>query len=45
MLVFLAINDIELEYSDTELIDLILAVASGKQSASDLLKWLQKHII
>lgn len=45
MLVFLAINGVELEYSDAELIDLILAVASGKQSASDLLQWLQQHII
>ena len=32
MLVFLAINGVELEYSDTELINLILSVAAGTQS-------------
>ena len=45
MLVFLAINDIDLEYSDIELIELILSVASGTQSDSDILRWLQQHII
>ena len=45
MLVFLAINDIDLKYTDTELIELILSVASGTQSDSDILQWLQQHII
>lgn len=45
MLVFLAINGVELEYSDTELINLILSVAAGTQSDSDILRWLQQHII
>lgn len=45
MLVFLAINGIDLEYSDIELIELILSVASGTQSDSDILRWLQQHII
>lgn len=45
MLVFLVINGVELEYTDAELIDLILSVASGKQSAPDILKWLQQHIV
>ena len=31
MLVFLAINGIDLKYTDTELIELILSVASGTQ--------------
>ena len=43
--VFLAINDIDLKYTDTELIELILSVASGTQSDSDILQWLQQHII
>ena len=45
MLVFLAINGIELEYMDTDLIALIIAIASGKQSDTDILHWLQQHII
>ena len=45
MLVFLAINDIDLKYTDTELIELILSVASVTQSDSDILQWLQQHII
>ena len=45
MLVFLAINGIELEYQDTELIILILSVASGEQTDADILRWLQKHIV
>lgn len=45
MLVFLAINGIDLEYSDIKLIELILSVASGTQSDSDILRWLQQHII
>lgn len=40
MLVFLAINGIDLKYTDTELIELILSVASGTQSDSDILQWL-----
>lgn len=44
MLVFLALNEIELEYEDSELINLILNVAAGKQSDIDILYWLQKHI-
>ena len=45
MLVFLAINGVELEYSDTELITLIMPVASGEQSDADILHWLQQHIV
>lgn len=45
MVVFLAINGVDLKYSDDELINLILSVASGTQSDSDILRWLQQHII
>lgn len=45
MLVFLAINHMELEYTDHELIDLILDIASGAKNETQLFNWLQKHII
>lgn len=45
MLVFLAINHMELEYTDRELIDLILDIASGAKNEPQLFNWLQKHII
>lgn len=45
MLVFLAINHMELEYTDHELIDLILDIASGAKNENQLFNWLQKHII
>lgn len=43
MLVFLALNGYELEYSQKELSDTILALAVGKMSAEDLLQWIIKH--
>ncbi len=45
MLVFLALNNIELEYSQNELIDIVLKVADGKASFNDLLKWVIEHQI
>lgn len=44
MVVFLALNHIELVYEDKELIDLILNIASGSKSEKHLLNWLQNHI-
>ena len=43
MLVFLALNGVELSYSQKELSDIILAVAAGKKEYEDLLGWLLKH--
>ena len=43
MLVFLALNGIELEYTQQELIAVILAVACGEMDASALLKWILEH--
>lgn len=43
MLVFLAINGIELSYTQEELIDVILQVASGKIHAQGLLEWILQH--
>lgn len=44
MIVFLALNNIELVYEDSELTDLILAVAAGSKSEKQMLNWLKKHI-
>ena len=44
MLVFLAINDTELTYTQEELINIILGVASGKIDYEDLLSWIKTHI-
>lgn len=43
MLVFLAINGIELDYTQEELIDIILQIASGRAKAVDLLEWILYH--
>ena len=43
MLIFLALNGIELAYDDEELINLILGIAASEFSVENLLEWLQKH--
>lgn len=43
MLVFLALNGVELSYSQKELSDIILAIAAGEKEYEDLLSWLLKH--
>lgn len=43
MLIFLELNGIELQYSQNELIELGLGVASGQLSSDDILKWLIEH--
>ena len=43
MLVFLALNGIEPEYTQTELSDIFLGVASGADGFEALLKWLLEH--
>ena len=43
MLVFLALNGIELVYTQKELSDVVLAVASGEWGYEELLKWLIVH--
>ncbi len=43
MLVFLAVNGVELAYTQAELSAVILAVAAGEQSCEDLLRWLVEH--
>lgn len=43
MLVFLAINGIELCYEQQELIDIIMSVASGKTDRNELFQWILEH--
>ena len=43
MLVFLAVNGIEPRYEQQELIDVILAVASGETDRQGLLQWILDH--
>ena len=43
MLVFLALNGVELDYTQQELIDIILSVATGQATADDLLQWVLCH--
>lgn len=45
MLVFLALNGIELEYTQKELSDIILQLAAGEKIYSDLLEWIISHQI
>lgn len=45
MLIFLALNKIELKYTQTELSNIILEIASGEKSFDDLLKWIITHQI
>lgn len=44
MLVFLALNGIEVEYEDSDFIQLVLGVAVGEISAEQFLSWLKSHI-
>ena len=45
MLLFLYFNNVELEYSQEELSDIILDIASAKKDYNDLLNWIIKHRI
>lgn len=44
MLTFLEVNGIRLDYTDNEMIEVGLGVASGKMKYNDLLSWLQLHV-
>lgn len=43
MLVFLALNGIELSYTQQELIDIIFVVAADRANNTDLLQWIIQH--
>lgn len=44
MLVFLALNNIEVQYEDNDFTQLILGIAAGEISDEQLLEWLQAHV-
>ena len=43
MLVFLTINGVELEYTQEELVTIILLIASGQGTFEDMLHWILEH--
>ena len=43
MLVFLALNDIEMKYTQKELYETVLSVAAGSLEYEDLLQWVLDH--
>ena len=43
-LLFLKLNNVNIEYSQTELIDFGLSIASGKMNKNEIKTWLLKHI-
>lgn len=43
MLVLLALNGVEISYTQKELYEVILDVAAGKQEYEDLLDWVRGH--
>lgn len=43
MLVFLALNKIELDYTQEELSDTVLKIAAGNMGFEDLLQWILLH--
>jgi death-on-curing protein len=45
MLVFLALNGIELQYTQKELYEIILDIAASKKEYEDLLQWVMAHQI
>jgi len=45
MLIFLRLNNVEIEYDDDDLIALILGTAAGEYDDKIILEWLKKHIV
>ena len=43
MLVFLALNGIELDYTQDELTEIIMSVAASEKDFTDLLEWVNAH--
>ena len=43
MLIYLALNGVELSYSDEELVNIILRVASGEVTEENLYQWIYDH--
>lgn len=45
MLLFLALNHVEIKYTQQELADIVLEVAAGKADYESLLRWVLQHEI
>ena len=43
MLVFLMLNNIEVDYEQCELIAIVMKIASGENQYEDLVEWLKQH--
>lgn len=43
MLIFLALNGIELEYTQEELSNMVLEIATGNSQFEDMVKWVVEH--
>ncbi len=43
MLLMLELNGYELEYKDSELIDIIMDIASSNKKEKDLFQWVKSH--
>ena len=43
MLVFLALNKVELDYTQEELSEIFLQIAAGESSFEELLRWITSH--
>ena len=43
MLVFLALNKVELDYTQEELLDIFLQIAAGESGFEELLRWITSH--
>ena len=43
MLVFLALNKVELDYTQEELSDIFLQIAAGESGFEELLRWITSH--
>ena len=44
MYVFLGLNDLVIEAEETEVVDLMVAVADGRYCEEELAAWLRKHV-
>lgn len=43
MLLLLQLNDIEIQYTQSELVELGLSIASGKLHEQDVREWIENH--
>ena len=44
MYVFLGLNGLEIEAEEAEVVELMVAIADGQRSESEVAAWLRRHI-